>query len=338
MKNWINKHKTDLILYFGYILILIVLITLAVLPQYRGAVSANKAYNSTAIGFGDSFGIQWYAVFILTGIILATFMALTEIKRFGWVSDDIIDGVLIIAPLAILGARLYYVLFDPYGRPDSFMDVIAIWEGGLAIHGAIIVAAIGVIIYSRYKKLNPFALADLLAVGLLIGQISGRWGNFMNAEAHGAATNSSFLMGILPNFITHQMHFSSHMTNLVDSIYLPTFLFESLWNFIGLTLLLVLRRTKLLKIGDLLGIYLIWYGFGRGVLIEPFRTDQLKPILGVPVNILLSLILFVGGGIVYLILKRVFRKDEKYYYEILINDIDLFEKKAKQQDDKSDNI
>ena len=132
-------------------------------------------------------------------------------KRFGWETDDILDGVLIIAPLAIIGARLYYVLFDPAGSPDSFIDVIAIWEGGLAIHGAIIVAAIGIIIYSRYKKINVFAVADLLAIGLLMGQIAGRWGNFMNAEAHGAATTSKFLQSVLPNFITHQMQFSSHM-------------------------------------------------------------------------------------------------------------------------------
>ena len=336
MKEWIKKNKVDLILYFGFIFILIILITLAVLPQYSRALNTNSAYKTTAIEIG-SFSIAWYAIFILSGIIMATVMAVYEIKRFGWETDDILDGVLIIAPLAIIGARLYYVLFDPAGSPDSFMDVIAIWEGGLAIHGAIIVAAIGIIIYSRYKKINVFAVADLLAIGLLMGQIAGRWGNFMNAEAHGAATTSNFLQSVLPNFITHQMQFSSHLHDLTEGIYLPTFLFESLWNFIGLTILLVLRRTKLLKVGDMLGIYLIWYGFGRGVLIEPFRTDQLKEIFGVPVNILLSLILFVGGGIVYLILKRVYNKDEKLYQELLINDIEIITRKE-QPNDKSNNL
>lgn len=336
MKEWLKKHKVDLALYLGFVLVLVILITLAVAPQYRRSINTNSAYRTTAISFG-SFSIAWYAIFILSGIVMATIMALYEIKRFGWETDDILDGVLIIAPLAIIGARLYYVLFDPAGSPDSFIDVIAIWEGGLAIHGAIIVAAIGIIIYSRYKKINVFAVADLLAIGLLMGQIAGRWGNFMNAEAHGAATSSSFLQAILPNFISHQMHFSSHMPNLTNNIYLPTFLFESIWNFIGLTILIVLRRTKTLKVGDMMGIYLIWYGFGRGVLIEPFRTDQLKEILGVPVNILLSLILFVGGGIVYLILKRVYNKDEKYYQELLINEIELITRKE-QLNDKSNNL
>lgn len=332
MKKWIEKNRVDLVLYLGFIGVLVLLIILAVAPGYKTAVNTNSAYNPTAIAFGSFMEIQWYAIFILTGIVLGTVMAIYEVKRFGWKTDDLLDGLLIIAPLAIIGARLYYVLFDPAGKPSSFRDVIAIWEGGLAIHGAIIIAVIGITIFSRIKKINVFALADILAIGLLMGQITGRWGNFMNAEAHGAATSSPFLIKILPNFITHQMSFSSHMQNLTGSIYLPTFLFESLWNFLGLTLLLILRRTKTLKVGDMLGIYLIWYGFGRGVLIEPFRTDQLRPILGVPVNILLSLILFVGGGIIYLILKRVYFKDEKKYYEILVNDVDLLNRVVNTND------
>lgn len=336
MKRWIKKHKTDLIIYFGYITILILLILLAVLPGYKSAINNNKQYSTVAINLGK-IQIAWYAIFILTGLILASVMASIEIKRFGWKSDDLLDGLLIIAPLSIIGARLYYVLFDPAGKPSSFYDVIAMWEGGMAIHGAIIVATIGVILYSRYKKLNVFALADVLAVGFLMGQIAGRWGNFMNAEAHGAATQSRVLFKLLPNFITHQMHFSSHLPNLGTSIYQPTFLYESLWNFVGLTLLLILRRKKVLKVGDMFGMYLIWYGFGRGILVEPLRQDQLKPIFGVPVNILLSLILFVGGGVVYLILKRVYNKDEKYYTELLINDYEFNFKKEKKIDDENNN-
>lgn len=338
MKQWIKKHKTDLIIYFGFIAILLLLILLAVLPGYKNAINNNQPYSSVAVSFG-SIQIAWYAIFILSGLILASVMASVEMKRFGWKSDDLLDGLLIIAPLAIIGARLYYVLFDPAGSPNSFKDVIAIWEGGMAIHGAIIVATIGVIIYSRYKKLNVYAIADVLAIGFLMGQIAGRWGNFMNAEAHGAATQSKVLFKLLPNFVTHQMHFSSHLSNLGTSIYQPTFLYESLWNFLGLTILLILRRKKLLKVGDMFGIYLIWYGFGRGILVEPLRQDQLKPLLGVPVNILLSLILFVGGGVIYLILKRVYNKDEIYYTDLLINDYEFKLKKDKIKDDKNnDNI
>lgn len=306
--KWVKKHKKDLMIYFGYLLILSLLIFFAVFFQ------KSTPYNKVAISFG-SIDIAWYAIFILSGILLAAFMAFNEFKRLGWDTDSLFDGILIIAPLAIIGARLYYVLFDPSGPPSSFIDVIAIWEGGLAIHGAIIVASIGVIIFSRIKKINVWALADILAIGFLMGQIAGRWGNFMNAEAHGPATSSAFLINVLPNFISNQMSYSG-VTKLAEGlIYHPTFLYESLANLLGLTVLMILRRNRVLKEGDTIGLYLIWYGLVRGILIEPLRTDQLI-IFGIPVNILLSLVLFVGGGIVYLILKKVIRKEETYYYDL----------------------
>lgn len=329
MKEWIKKNKVDLIVYFGFILIVILLIMLAVIPNYSNAINTNSRYNPTAIKITEKIQIQWYAIFILSGLIMGATAAVIESKRFGWVSDNILDGVLIIAPLAIIGARLYYVIFQSSGTITSIRDVFSIWEGGLAIHGAIITASISIIFYCRYKKISTFALADVLAIGLLMGQIAGRWGNFMNAEAHGDVSTSPFLMKLLPNFIEHQMHFSAYSGQVVSGIYLPTFFFESLWNFIGLTLLFILRRTKTVKAGDLIGIYLIWYGLGRGILIEPFRTDQLKPIFGVPVNILLSLVLFVGGGIIYLILKRVFNKNTPYYVDTLIYEADLNFRKEK---------
>ncbi|VEU79577.1 Prolipoprotein diacylglyceryl transferase [Haploplasma axanthum] len=325
MKNWIKKNKLDLSIYFGFIGIILLLVMIAVLPQYKSAVANQRAFNPTAIQIGN-FSIQWYAIFIISGIILAATMAYYEFKRIDLNTNDLFDGLLIIVPLAIIGARLYYVLFDPAGKPESFIDVIAIWEGGLAIHGGIIVATIGIIIFSRYKKINVMVLADILALGLLMGQITGRWGNFMNAEAHGGVTDSKFLFNVLPGFVKYQMQFSSYSSNLVGSgsIYQPTFLYESMWNLLGLTILFVIRRMKFLKVGDMIGLYLIWYGFGRGALVEPFRTDQLKEILGVPVNILLSYVLFVGGGVLFLILKRVFNKEEKYYVEVTDYDINSF--------------
>lgn len=322
MKAWLKKNRLDLTIYFGFIIVLAVLIMLAVIPQ-KDAIKNGVRYENIAFTiFGQ--GVAWYAIFIISGIVLASVMAFQEFKRIGWKTDDLLDGLLIIAPLAIIGARLYYVLFDPAGKPDSFLDVIAIWEGGLAIHGAIIVASIGIIIFSKYKKINVWVVADILAVGLLMGQIAGRWGNFMNAEAHGGITSSQGLINILPGFIKHQMQFSSYQTSLygTGSIYQPTFLYEGLWNFVGLTVLFVLRRKRVLKIGDMIGIYLIWYGIGRGALIEPLRTDQLKAILGIPVNILLSYVLFVGGGILLLILKRVYNKDEEYYTDLSIVNYD----------------
>lgn len=312
MSNFIKKYKKDLIIYFGYIVILIVLITLAVLFQ------KDLPYNNIAIDLGFA-QIAWYAIFILAGIILAATMAYYEFKRLGWNTDTLFDGLLIIAPLAIIGARIYYVLFDPSGPPTSFIDVIAIWEGGLAIHGAVIVAAIGVVIFSRVKKINVWALADILAIGLLMGQIAGRWGNFMNAEAHGGVTTSAALINFLPNFISNQMAFSG-ASKLAVGIYQPTFLYESLLNFVALTALLILRRKRTLKVGDSMAIYLIWYGLVRGLIIEPLRTDQLIIFGNIPVNILLSLVLFVGGGIIILITKRIYNKEEPYYFDLLVKD------------------
>lgn len=314
MKKFITNHKKDLLIYFGYILILLLFITLA--TAFKSA-----PYNSLAVDLGF-IQIAWYAVFILFGIIAGAVMAFNEFKRLGWDTEILMDGLLIIAPLAIVGARLYYVLFDPAGSPETFIDVIAIWDGGLAIHGAIIVATIGVIILSRVKKINVWTLADILAIGLLMGQVAGRWGNFMNAEAHGGVTTSANLINFLPNFISNQMSYSGSRL-LMDGIYHPTFLYESSLNFIALTTLLIFRRNRLLKNGESLGLYLIWYGLVRGLIIEPMRTDQLKEILGVPVNILLSLLLLTGTGIAIIIYKRFIKKDDPFYKDLLINDLNV---------------
>lgn len=323
MKEWMNKHKADLILYGMLIGMLLLLIGLAVIPQIK-VIGTNEPYNQTAIAFSDSLGIQWYAIFIVSGLVMATYFAMVEFKRLGWKTDDLLDGLLIIAPLAILGTRAYYLIFDPnndYTFSEFFQAFFRFRDGGLAIHGAIIVAVVGVIIFARVKKLNVFLLADVLAIGLLIGQISGRWGNFMNAEAHGNEVMSgSFITKVLPGFIEHQMKFDgSNM--LSNGFYHPTFLYESLWNFAGLTFLLIARRKKWFKAGDILGIYLIWYGVGRSFLEAFYRTDQLIIFGSIPVNVLLSLVLLAGGGALYLILKRVFVRDEIYYVEALKNDL-----------------
>jgi len=317
MREILSKNKKDLFIYFGFLAAIIFLILIAVLPQYKEAVSNQKAYEPIAIDFGI-LSIRWYAVFIISGIILASIMGYYEFKKMGINTEHLYDGLLIVAPLSILGARLYYIIFDPTGFPSSFWKIFAIWEGGLAIHGAIISATILTIFIAKWKKMNIFLIFDIIVVGLLMGQIVGRWGNFMNAEAHGGITTNKSLIDALPKFLAHQMKFSSYMSNLDGKIYQPTFLYESLWNLLGLTILMILRRIKLLKVGDMLGLYLIWYGFGRAYLVEPYRTDQLRKIFNVPVNILLSYILFVGGGILYLILKRVFYKG-KYYVEFECN-------------------
>jgi phosphatidylglycerol---prolipoprotein diacylglyceryl transferase len=308
MNEFIQKHKKVLLGYGLPILIFFAMIFLAVVPQ------SGVPYNNIAVDLGFA-QIAWYAVFILTGISLAAYLTYNEFKRVGWDTEILFDGLLYAVPLSIVGSRLYYVLFDPVDRYDSFMDVINVTNGGLSIHGAVITAFIFVIIFTRIKKINFWLLADMLAIGFLVGQIVGRWGNFMNQEAYGPVIQSQWIIDILPGFIRNQMMISGFYHH-------PTFLYEGLWNFLGLVLLLVARRKRWFKVGDTMGLYLIWYGLGRGAIIEPLRvgghpTDALR-MFGLPANIILSLGLFMLGGILLIVVKHYLIKDQKYYVDMLV--------------------
>ena len=313
MTEFLKKHKLSISLYGGLLLAFILLIILAVSSLNGSPMdsSINQFDNRIVIDLGFA-QITWYATFILKGILIAGVLAYYEFKKVGWDTDILFDGLLFAVPLAIVGARLYYVIFDPTPNYDNLIDVINITEGGLAIHGAVIITLIFIIFFTKKKKIDFWVLADILAVGFLVGQIIGRWGNFMNGEAHGPAIQSQFILNLLPNFI------ETNMTNQSTGItYHPTFFYEGLWNFLGLVGLLITRRLKIFKVGDMIALYLIWYGLGRGLIIEPLRQDPLY-IFGLKANIVLSLTLFVGGGILLLVLKRVFIKDQKYYVDMLV--------------------
>lgn len=302
------KKSSDARNYVISVFIFLLVLSLALLTQ-KGI-----PYNPTALDLGFA-EIQWYAVFILTGISLGAFLAYEEFKRVGWNTDLLFDALLWAVPLSIIGSRLYYVIFDPNPNYNSFMDVINITNGGLSIHGAVITAVIFVFFFTRIKKLNFWLLADILAIGFLVGQIIGRWGNFMNRETYGPEIQSAFILNILPTFIKEQMTISG-------IIHHPTFLYEGLWNFVGLVFLLFARRKRWFKVGDILGLYLIWYGLGRGAIIEPLRTggdpgDALR-MFGLPTNIILSLTLFMLGGIVLILVKQHVIKDQKFYVDMLV--------------------
>ena len=307
----IKKHKRN----YSIVSAMVAWFVLLLLIATRGSAP----YDSAAISFRGTDYVQWYAVFILTGIVFAAILAMEEADLIGVKRDDIYDGLLFAVPLAIVGARLYYVLFDPNGSYDSIWDVLAIRNGGLAIHGAVIVTLVFIIVFTRIKKLSIWKLLDLLAPGFLVGQILGRWGNFMNQEANGIATTRDFLRNTLklPKFIVDNMYFFD--SNVGETNYYhPTFLYEGVWNFIGLVLMLVLRRRKGLKSGDLIGVYLIWYGIGRAVIEQFLRTDPLM--LGntdIRINVLNSILLFVGGGIALLVSKRIFLKDLPDYVDTI---------------------
>jgi len=226
------------------------------------------ALNPIAFSIG-TFSVHWYGIILATAALAGYLLAVQEGKRFGIHSDFFMDLLLLGMPSAIIAARIYYVAFKWDDYKHNLLDVFKIWEGGIAIYGAIIGAFICGFFYFRYKGYNFWRIVDICAPALLIGQMIGRWGNFMNQEAYGGITTESFLRDTLhlPNFIVNQM--------FIDEAYRhPTFLYESVWSLVGLIILFVLRRQKFLRAGELMASYFIWYSIGR-FYIEALRTDSL---------------------------------------------------------------
>ena len=217
-----------------------------------------------AFSIGD-FHVYWYGIIIALGFFLGAVFCVKHGKYVGIDGNDFLDALLFGGPLGIVGARLYYIIFNPsLYFIDGKLDLRAclnIHQGGLAISGGIIVGSITAFCVAKYKKISFAALIDLTAYGLLIGQLVGRWGNFVNTEAHGGETTLPWRMGLE----TAQGYMEVH----------PTFLYESLWNLLGLILLTIFLRKGLRKFdGESFLLYVAWYGFGRG-LIEGLRTDSL---------------------------------------------------------------
>ena len=205
--------------------------------------------------------VKLYGIVIALGLLLAIFYGLKRGKQSGLKEDDILDGVLAIVPIAIICARLYYCIFSWEDYKDDLVSILYIWKGGLAIYGGVIGAALGVVVFCLIKKIKLPAVLDLVALGFLIGQSIGRWGNFFNREAFGAATDGFFKMGL---FNTYTQSFE---------YYHPTFLYESVWNAIGFVALHFLFKKRQYDGQIALG-YVAWYGLGR-TFIEGLRMDSL---------------------------------------------------------------
>ena len=256
--------------------------------------------NPVALQLGP-ISIRWYAICIVSGLILAVYLSMKEAPRKKINPDAIIDFILIAFPLAIVGARLYYVVFEWGYYSQHLGEIFAIWNGGIAIYGGLLTGALVLYLFSRRRLIEPIDFLDIAAPSVMIAQSIGRWGNFFNQEAYGAAVKS---LNYLPSFIRDQMY--------IDGSYRqPTFLYESLWNLLGFALLLILRRrSKFFRQGELAAFYLIWYGFGR-MIIEGMRTDSLM-FLGVRVSQWLSAaLILLGIGI--MIYQR--KKQAPYYQE-----------------------
>lgn len=211
--------------------------------------------------------IHWYGVIIGVGIALALYLAMQEGERRGLHKDIFPDLMLWAIPIAIISARIYYVAFEWDYYSQNPGDIIKIWNGGIAIHGALIGSVITAIVFSRKRNISFWKLADIAAPSIIIGQAIGRWGNFINQEAHGGEVTRSFLEGLfLPEFIINQMYING-------TYYHPTFLYESIWNLLGFILLMSLRRVNLRQ-GEIFLSYVIWYSIGR-FFVEGMRTDSL---------------------------------------------------------------
>lgn len=204
---------------------------------------------------------HYYGLIIAVGLILAATYAMRRSKEFGLTEDHVLDGVLWVTPFAIVCARIYYVAFSWADYAGDPISALYIWEGGIAIYGGVLGAILGITVFCRIKKLKLTAVLDLVLMSFLIGQFIGRWGNFMNREAFGGATDSFFRMGLY-NTVTQSWEY-----------YHPTFLYESVWNCVGFVLLHFLSKKRRYDGQVALG-YAAWYGLGR-TFIEGLRVDSL---------------------------------------------------------------
>ncbi len=211
--------------------------------------------------------VNFYGILIALGLMLAVVYAWKRTKEFGVKEDDLTDGILWVVPFAVICARLYYCAFrwETGGYAANPISVLYIWEGGLAIYGGVIGAAIGTVAHCLIKKIKIPALLDMVALGFLIGQSIGRWGNFFNREAYGAKTDFFLRMGLE---LTADRKSSATMI-----FYHPTFFYESVWNAIGFVLLHFLSKRRKYDGQIALG-YVAWYGLGRA-FVEGLRTDSL---------------------------------------------------------------
>ncbi len=248
--------------------------------------------NPVALKLGN-LTVTWYAIFILSGIIVAYILINKESKKYNISSSFVSNLIFWCVIFGIIGARIYYVLFNLDYYMQDPIEIIKIWNGGLAIHGGIIAGIITLVVYCKKYKINILKMTDIACVGVIIAQAIGRWGNFFNGEAHGGIVSRAFLENLhLPNFIIEGMHIGKYY-------YAPTYLYESVLNVIGFILLIIIRKFKKTKLGNITAVYLIWYGIVR-FIIESMRTDSL--LLGsIKIAQLISIIMIIIGIIMLVV-------------------------------------
>ena len=251
-------------------------------------------FNPDPIAIHIGHGVYWYGIILACAMLAGLFLCMKQAKRFGLTEDNVLDLVLWAVPCCILGSRIYYVIFylDLYRNADGSLDwgrVIAIWDGGLAIYGTVIAGVIVVLIFTKVKKLRFAAMTDLAVMGLLLGQIIGRWANFINREAFGGLTELPWRMRL---WVSASQYIEVH----------PTFLYESLWNLVGLLLMLFVITKGRRFDGENTWFYFLWYGLGRS-WVEGLRTDSLYlfdwTFMGQPIRVsqALSMVMVVVAAV-----------------------------------------
>lgn len=260
--------------------------------------------NPIAFSLGP-IDVHWYGIIIGSGLALALYLAIREGRRRGLPQDTFADLMLWAIPIAIISARIYYVIFEWKYYANHVADIPKIWNGGIAIHGALIGSVLTAYVFSKKRGISFWKIADIAAPSIILGQAIGRWGNFMNQEAHGGEVTRSFLENLhLPDFIINQMYING-------TYYHPTFLYESIWDFAGFILLMLLRRVNFRR-GELFLSYVIWYSIGR-FFVEGLRTDSLMlGSLRMAQTISIALII---GALAILIYRRVKQQSVAHYLD-----------------------
>ena len=249
------------------------------------------------------FNVYYYSLCILLGVVVAYILITREGKKQGLPKEFISDLIFYTLIIGILGARVYYCVFNLDYYLANPSEILKIYNGGLAIHGGVIAGLIFVYFYTKKKNVSFIKILDIVAPAVIIAQSFGRWGNFFNQEAHGGITTYQNLKNMhIPEFIINGMH-------IEGKYYYPTFFFESIWCLIGFIILMIARKNKNLRKGFQIGFYFIWYGIGR-FFIEALRTDSLM-FFGLKIAQIVSLI-----GIIIGIIIIVTNRNKKYYNEM----------------------
>ena len=240
--------------------------------------------------------IYWYSFLIVVGVLIGYNLVVNYSKKLNYRTSDIIDMTLNLAISAIIGARLYYVLFNFEAFKEDPIEMLMVWNGGLAIYGAIIAGILYILYYCKKRKLQFLKVLDIFSLSLLLGQAIGRWGNFFNSEAYGGITTYEALKSqFIPEFIIEGMYIENAYRH-------PTFLYESIWCLIGVAILYFIRKKDFSVNGKQISFYLIWYGIGR-LFIEGLRSDSLY-IGTYRVSQIVSVIAIIIGIIINIYTKR----------------------------------